>query len=213
MTFPGQLPSRVFFAVGDHVSHKRRRRRRTAEAEWLTDKWQNESRVSLSLSIPPHLSWGSQSQDQGSGYIGRYLPFTNPNVENLSNQCDIFQWWLSARLDGCFGHTIIPRVSVFEQRPWVSRQRWRGYRLAVVECCFRSGRFGFIEAEVHCEYISLATSYSFLMAEFCVPYHLLVCLPPAVSVNSAGFIWRHLVIWLSLQLTWQEQVMANCLQD
>lgn len=91
MTFPGQLPSRVFFAVGDHVSHKRRRRRRTAEAEWLTDKWQNESRVSLSLSIPPHLSWGSQSQDQGSGYIGRYLPFTNPNVENLSNQCDIFQ--------------------------------------------------------------------------------------------------------------------------
>lgn len=52
MTFPGQLPSRVF-AVGDHVSHERRRRRRAAEAEWLTDKGQNESRVYYPSLSPP----------------------------------------------------------------------------------------------------------------------------------------------------------------
>ena len=67
MTFPGRFPSRIC-AVGYHVSYERRRRRRAAEAEWLTDNWQSESRVRpplLSFSVPT-LSWKCRSQDQGS---------------------------------------------------------------------------------------------------------------------------------------------------
>lgn len=217
MTFSGRLPSRVF-AVGDHVSHERRRRR-AAEAEWLTDKWQNKSRVSLSLPPPP-LSWRTRSQDQGSGssHCSLWQGFTmNSNVQKLSSQDNIFQWWLSARLDICFGHRKIPCVSVFDQQPWfnwrwVSRLwLWRCYRLGLVVFHFRSGTFGFIEVGIYCQYISLATSHSFLMGELCVTHHFQVCPCPlsAVSLNSAWFIRRHLLIQVSLQLTWKVQVMAN----
>lgn len=49
MTFPGQFPSCVC-PVGYHVSHKRRMS--AAEADWLTNNRQSESRASpLSISL------------------------------------------------------------------------------------------------------------------------------------------------------------------
>lgn len=82
MTFPGQLPSCVF-AMGDHVFHERRRRKGATEAERLTDKLQNESRVSLSLLT---LSWRNQSQDQNSR-----LPHCSHKEIFASSQNDVFQ--------------------------------------------------------------------------------------------------------------------------
>lgn len=58
MTFPGQFPICVC-AVGYHVSHKRRRKRKAAEVEWLTNN--------RHVCPPPHLNWRCRSQDQGSG--------------------------------------------------------------------------------------------------------------------------------------------------
>lgn len=106
MTFPGQLPSCVF-AVGDHVSHERRRRRRAAEAEWLTDKWQNESRVSLSLSFPLELE---KLVTRPRQWIVALFPQAGIYHECICTKTHLqgpdFSAKVSARLHICFGHSV-----------------------------------------------------------------------------------------------------------
>lgn len=167
MTFPGQLPSCVFFAVGDHVSHKRRRRRRrTAEAVWLTGKWQNESRVSHSLD--PHLTPPSELEKlvtRPRRQIAVLVFTMNSNVVNPSNQWAIFQQYLSVVLNCCFGLTVIPHVSVLLSMSHLTEITKLQISFGWISLQIRY--FFFLAAGIYCKYISLNTSYLLTVSHQC----------------------------------------------
>lgn len=91
MTFSGRLPSCVF-AVGDHVSHEKRRRK-TAEAKWLTDNRLSEW---ITCYCPPLLLflWAREIGHKTKAVdclivpIGRHLPWCRET--QLSGRMTLF---------------------------------------------------------------------------------------------------------------------------
>lgn len=136
------------------MSHKRRRRRRTAEAVWLTGKWQNESRVSHSLDplLTPHLSWRSWSQDQGVGLPFWYLPCSQsqqplghfPAISFFGLK--LLFWTHSNPTCVCFvEHESLDRDYEDADKFWLN--------ITPDQVLF------FLAAGIYCKYISLNTSY------------------------------------------------------
>lgn len=86
------------------------------------------------------------------------LEFTmNPNVVNPSNHWAIFQQYLSVVLNCCFGHTVIPHVSVL-----LSMSHWTEIMKSQISFGWISLQiryFFFLAAGIYCKYISLNTLY------------------------------------------------------